>query len=396
MRILIIPSQYPKDTLDHAGIFVRDQSAVLALRHEVTVLIPVLMTPRGLLRRRRVHAPLAAPAPLPNAAPGSRHEIPVSILNLTNRWQGLTHRRWHHRMVASARRLVATGRIPVPDIVHAHFVRPAGGVAVALGRLWPARTVLTEHSGPFAVHLHPPAVRRATDTVLHSVDRVIAVSPFLANEIRGAWSDLSPTVVGNVVDEEYFSPEPNAPSPASPRPFRFLFVGGLTWHKGVTHLLEAAARLRQRTTRSWQLAIAGDGPDRGALEAQARQAGLTGHVSFVGQLPRDEVRSRMRSADLLVHPSLIETFGVVLIEAMACGVPVIATDCGGPSWIIRPETGRLVPARDPEALTDAMADALLGKTPLKGNAVRDAVVSRFGRQAWLADIERVYATLPPP
>ena len=388
MKLLIIPSLYPAFDDDNTGVFVRDQSRLLAQAHDVTVMVPRLVTARTLLGRTLRGR--GDPASRLTAYTGPLTEIPVSILNVSNRWESLTRRRWRSRVEKRAAQLVATGVVPRPDIVHAHIVQPAGGVAAALARRWQSKAVLTEHSGPFSVHLQTGAKRCAAHAALHAMDAVVAVSPFLAAEISAAFPGIAPLVVGNVVDDAFFTPGLAEIARAPRQPFRFLFVGGLTWHKGVAYLLEAAAALRHAAGAGWQLVIVGNGPDRAALERQVSAAGLQGQVVFTGSLSRSGVRAWMRSSDVLVQPSVIETFCVVLIEAMACGIPVIATACGGPSWVVRPEGGALVPSRDAAALARAMHEASQGSLTRTREEIRLACVSRFGRAAWQLDMERVY------
>lgn len=391
MKLLLIPSQYPASAKDPTGIFVRDQARALALRHDVTVIQPRLLTPRAWLRRSMHSAARSSESSA--GVPRDVREITIVIPNLTNRLQGLTHRLWRNRVTARAAGWVNDGTIPRPDVVHAHVVRPAGAAAITLARYWKAKSVLTEHSGPFSVHLRTDALRQSTHATLRQFDAVVAVSPFLEAEIRSVFSDLTPKVVGNVVDETFFVPGPADYVRVPGQPFRFLFVGGLTWHKGVDVLLAAAARLRDQGVNDWQLVIVGDGPDRTSLEKQIAALRLQPNVTMEGSQPRDVVRAWIRSADALVQPSRIETFCVVLIEAMACGVPVIATDSGGPSWIVRPENGNLVPVGDSGALANAMASMRQERTPFDPRLIRSCIISRFGRVAWLNEIEKVYAGL---
>ncbi len=327
------------------------------------------------------------------ADPSDVREMAISIPNLSNRLEGLTHRLWRKWIIARAVKLVDEGTIPRPDVVHAHVVRPAGAAATALAGKWQTKVVLTEHSNPFSVHLGTAALRRATHATLRQFDSVVAVSPFLAGEIRSAFADLTPEIVGNVVDETFFCPGPAEHARAPGQPLRFLFVGGLVWYKGVDVLLAASARLLDQGLRNWQLVIVGDGPHRSRLEKQIAVLGLEPNIKMVGSQPREVVRAWMRSADALVQPSRTETFCVVLIEAIACGIPVITTDCGGPAWIVRPENGQIVPVGDSEALANAMARRSQGRTAFDPLLMRSSIISRFGRIAWLGEIEKIYAGL---
>ncbi len=104
------------------------------------------------------------------------------------------------------------------------------------------------------------------------------------------------------------------------------------------------------------LAIAGDGPDRGALERRARELGLDGRVSFLGTVSREQVLRLFRAADASVLPSAWENFPHTVVEALAVGCPVIATAVGGVPEVVRDgENGLLVPPGDAAALAEAIA-----------------------------------------
>lgn len=385
MRILIIPGLYPVNSEDATGSFIREQARALSLRHDVTVMTPQLITLRTLLRRRSIR-PSADTSEVNGGARGPSH-LTVPIYNLTNRNERLTHSAWRRQMrSASLRHFSRT----TPDLIHAHFARPAGGAALPLARAWDIPLVVTEHSGPFSVQVSTEWRRQRTMEALRNASRVIAVSPFLAQEIRAALPGVSPTVVGNVVDEDYFCPGPAEFAHTPGRPFRFLFVGGLTWHKGLVYLLDAARQLVTQEHTGWEIVIVGNGPDRPALQRAARDLIATSHVNFVGNQARAAVRGWMRSADALVLPSIIETFGVVLIEAMACGLPVVATDCGGPRWVVPNGSGRMVRPRDATALAAALAETMTRNGVAASAQIRDSIVRRFGRSAWMADMDRVY------
>jgi len=133
-------------------------------------------------------------------------------------------------------------------------------------------------------------------------------------------------------------------------------VGALAEKKGHAYLLEALAQVRER--RPAELDVVGDGELRSVLEARAAELGLGSAVRFHGELPKEEVARLMAAADLFVLPSLHETFGCVLIEAMASGLPSVATRVGGVPEVLPPEAGLLVTARDPEALAEAIEATL--------------------------------------
>jgi glycosyltransferase involved in cell wall biosynthesis len=146
-----------------------------------------------------------------------------------------------------------------------------------------------------------------------------------------------------------------------------VFAGRLGPQKSLGTALEALRAVPEVT-----LAVAGDGPERGALEERARELGLGERVSFLGSVPREHVLRLFRAADASLLPSAWENFPHTVVEALAVGCPVIATGVGGVPEIVRDgENGLLVPPRDPDALAAAIGgffadDALRAR--LSGNA----------------------------
>lgn len=139
---------------------------------------------------------------------------------------------------------------------------------------------------------------------------------------------------------------------------RLLFVGRLAAVKGVPVLLRALVEARKHRS-SLHLTLVGDGPERKELEADARALGLEGAVTFAGYRSQAEVAEVLRDTDLLVLPSFAEGVPVVLMEAMAARVPVVATLVGGVSELVREgESGRLVPPGNAEILASAILDVL--------------------------------------
>ena len=135
---------------------------------------------------------------------------------------------------------------------------------------------------------------------------------------------------------------------------RILFVGRLAEQKGVRHLVEAAAQMRDRRA---EVCLVGDGPQRGLLEDAVRRRGLVDRVSFLGFQPHESIPELMATADVLVLPSVYEELGSVLVEGMHAGLPIVATDTGGIADAVG-DAAVLVPPRDPRSLAGAL-DGLL-------------------------------------
>ncbi|PKN34833.1 MAG: hypothetical protein CVU61_06885 [Deltaproteobacteria bacterium HGW-Deltaproteobacteria-19] len=194
-----------------------------------------------------------------------------------------------------------------------------------------------------------------------------------------------------MVKSAFFVPPADTRSPG-PRT-RFLTVALLDPAKGIHNLVEALHLLEQRGLKDCELWIGGNGPARSSLEAQARRLGVESRCRFLGMLKPDEVRSWMQQCDVFVLPSLVETFGVVIGEAMACGKPVIATRCTGPEFIITEENGLLVEINDSGDLAAAMEKVMTGGVRFDAAAIRRSVTDRFGEEVYLENLSRIYESV---
>ncbi|RMD67367.1 glycosyltransferase [Candidatus Parcubacteria bacterium] len=149
------------------------------------------------------------------------------------------------------------------------------------------------------------------------------------------------------------------------KPFRFLSLGRLLHWKGFHLGLAAFARLARVFPES-EYWLVGDGPERRRLERLAEALGVRHKVRFWGTLPRAEALKKLAECDVLVHPSLHDSGGWVIVEAMAAGRPVICLDLGGPALQVTEETGFKIPARAPEQVIAGIAEAMRQLTSDRG------------------------------
>jgi glycosyltransferase involved in cell wall biosynthesis len=195
-------------------------------------------------------------------------------------------------------------------------------------------------------------------------------------------------VVPNVVDTERFA----LGAPTRDGLARIVTVASLDPVKGVGDLIEAARILAQRHA-GFRVDVVGDGSLRGELAARIRELDLTEQVVLHGTLPPEEVAALMRSAAFAVVPSLWETFSVVLSEAMACGLPVVATAVGALPERVHAGNGLLVEPRDPDALAEAMARMLERHDAYDRAAIAAEARERYsptaGAKRWGAVYEEV-------
>ena len=375
-KILFLVNWYPNLASPVSGIFIRDQAQLLAERFAVNVLAVQFIGLRAALRDHphhsienegnvvvyRVHAPTLPYLPylhfLSNAY--------IARLEL-------------HKYIR---------RYGCPDLIHAHVVLPCGWVAAQASRAWNIPALLTEHTSPFTVHLYSSLQRRLVRETMRSIP-VLAVSPALRQRILEFMPTANVQVLGEVISTRFFTREDGVVNEPRAKK-RFLTIALLSDQKGINYLLHAAALLRARADCPFELVIGGDGAERQRLEHLARQLGLTNICRFVGLLDRTQVRDWMRWCDVFVLPSIHETFGVVLAEAMSCGKPVIATRCGGPEFVVEDGCGILVPIADAQALAGAMEQFLLNQVRYDPVRIRESICARFGEDAFLRNIETIY------
>ncbi|WP_063962863.1 glycosyltransferase family 4 protein [Burkholderia paludis] len=202
----------------------------------------------------------------------------------------------------------------------------------------------------------------------------------------------------NAVDLACFTPGAPLPRPGPDEPLAITFAGRLVPVKALDLLLHAMHRLNADGIRT-RLTVAGDGPMRGPWEALARRLGLAAQVRFAGNLGHEDVARAMHDCHVFCLPSVRESGGAVLFEAMACERPVIGLDFGGPAEIVDDEVGRCIPFDGPNSAIDGLADALRDCAQRadawrwRGIFARQRIVDRHTWDARIAAAEQVYDRL---
>lgn len=275
-----------------------------------------------------------------------------------------------------------------PDVIHAHEYS-AAVPAVLIGRLYGIPVVVTEHYSGFPRGLVRGVERLKAKFAFEHADLVCPVSEDLRRHIERLGIRARFSVVPNVVDTSIFYPSRQETNACDGRK-RLLTVARLIPRKGISYLIEALAKLKTKRD-DFVLDVIGDGPNRTEYEKLVRKAGLSDLVCFHGFLKhKSEIAEFMRSCDFFVLPSLFETFGVVLIEALACGKPVIATDIGGPNEIVTQIVGKLVPPGNSEALAKAIEYMLDYYPKYDPNKIARYARERYNPQAVGKEFDRIY------
>ena len=232
--------------------------------------------------------------------------------------------------------------------LHNHFGDASGTVAMLASGLSGVGYSITFH-GP---HIFFDPMHWALREKVRRARFIVCISNYCMSQMmlfseRSDWSRLK--IVHCGVDVSQFSTATERPSG------RLLYIGRLAAEKGLPVLFESLKLLRD-AGYTFELTLVGDGPDRKALENLAQLMDLADRLHFVGYIGQDAVRERLQNSHVFILPSFAEGVPVSLMEAMACGVPVIGTYVGGVVELVEPGvTGQLVPPSDSVALRDAIA-----------------------------------------
>ena len=221
---------------------------------------------------------------------------------------------------------------------------------------------------------------------------VIAVSQDLAARVRqlGISANRIQTLP-NGVDAEVFVP--NLSRQGGEDGWRLLYVGRFDPAKGIGVLLEAMSQLRKQGRKNIFLELIGGNPATGTdaeFREQAARLGLEGCVDFVDEIPWAELPARMRQVDLFVLPSFSEGLPLVLLEALACGLPIVSTRCGGPEEVVDEEVGKLAEIGDAEGLAAAIGSVLDEYPRYDRGAIRRRAEERYDYRRVAARINQVY------
>jgi glycosyltransferase involved in cell wall biosynthesis len=358
-KVAIIAVWYPTPELPGWGSFVREHARALQRVADVAVIHLDTATPA----RRGVWTIADG-----EDDPG-RRRLRVRVRNAP----GLTTPLAAAGLRAALRRLARDGF--VPDVLHAH-VWAAGFLAVT-ARPRDVPVVLTEHFSGFATGTLSPLDLRLARLAFARADLVCPVSEDLAGRLRAVGVRAPLTVVANAIDVDRFQPREG---PRAPGPVRALTVAGLTEIKRVDVLLEALALAAARPgAPAIELDVVGDGPLAAPLAAQARELRVT--ARFHGYQHGPAVARMMRDADMFVLPSRWENLPVVLLEAMASGIPSVASRVGGVPEIVDAGTGATVPPEDAGALAGALVDVAGRLDDFDPAALHERAAARYGFDA---------------
>ncbi len=285
------------------------------------------------------------------------------------------------------------------DLLHVHYAIPHATSAVLARQILETQgiylpVVTTLHGTDITIVGRDPSFAPIVNYSMNQSDALTAVSEFLRRETVEHFDMQKPiTVIPNSIDSEVFRriPKEDLRTHLCPNCEKVMVhISNFRPVKNTLHVVHIFHRLRQQG-HSLKLLFVGDGPDRVPAEHLARELGVYDDVRFLGK--QDSVEEVLSISDVFVMPSGSETFGLAALEAMACEVPVVASNIGGlPELIVDGETGFLCPLGDIDAFTDRIAriltdDALAARM---SKASRARAIANFDETAIVPRYEALY------
>ena len=360
-HVVVLSSLFPSSRQPVAGLFIRERMFRVGRRMPLAVVAPTPWFPlQGVLRRWRPGWRPGAPRYEQQAGRDVWFPRFFSLPGVLKRLDGL------FMALGAWPRLRALQRQGRLDIIDAHFGYPDGHAASLLGR-WLRVPVTITLRGTEERHARDAVLRPRLARALAGAQRVFAVSDSLR---RVALSlGLAPQrvrVVGNGVDLDKFHAIDRQAARAAlglaADALVLISVGGLCERKGFHRVIECLPALRADMPGLHLLVVGGPSPEGDCTEqlhTLARTLGVQAQVHFTGPVPAAELHRVLSAADVFVLATRNEGWANVFLEAMACGLPVVATDVGGNREVVAtPEVGIIVPFGDRAALTAALREAL--------------------------------------
>src|SRR5690606_16837946 len=248
--------------------------------------------------------------------------------------------------------------------------------------------VVTEHSTAFPRDLVSKEILQELKPIIEGSSYNIAVSNEFAKLLDDKTGLETWIYVPNIVNDDFMSHEVDFLEEG----FKFINICLLDKKKKIDVLIKSFAN-SFKGNKSVTLIIGGDGPERTYLEQLAKELGVDEQVSFLGMLTRDRVKHEVAKSNAFVLSSEYETFGVVVVEALALGKPVIATKCGGPESIVTDEVGYLVDVNNVEEMSAAMVRLYRNKNNFYSEKIRQYCKDNFSEDAVINKLNTIYSSV---
>lgn len=378
MHIMIIPSWYPNSYHPLSGIFFKEQAEALAKYGLQVGLIAVQeISIKEMVKQKKIDIQ-------------QEYFTEKGVRTYLTQYPALPKMKYfrgHIKKKIFARlfeRYIEENGLP--DIIHLHsFI--AGELALYVKEKYAIPYVVTEHSSGFSKNIFSPETLHKAANIFRQSNANIAVSPSFAFLLSGQFR-LHFESIPNIVNTDYFISKTTNTTPG----FKFINIAFLNKNKNQAMLIKAFASAFKGQS-GIELTIVGNGPEYFSLKSLIQSLKLENQVSLYGKADRAEVRQLLQKSDAFILSSQYETFGVVIIEALATGLPVLATRCGGAEDILTDSQVGILTDISAHSLSQGLLELYAKRNSYDSAYIRSFAVQHFSEHSVIQKLQKIYLSI---
>jgi len=382
MHILVIPSGYPTEDAPIRGIFFKEQAMALK---KASYNVGVIYSETRRITKVNVENLKNFHFQITDKVEDGVNTIRLKGWNILMMRNSLGINLWIRQTVGLFDKYIK--KYGKPDIIHVHCGLYGGGAAKIIKEKYGIPYVITEHSSQVLNRkldkFHEKTLREA----YNNADSLISVGEKLKKSM-GNYTDAKIEVIPNIVNTDRFFVK----NKENNDKFKFLSISNLIKSKNVNLTIEAFSK-NFKGNEKFELHIVGEGNEKDNLINLAKELGVFNQVKFYGRVDRENLPDLIQSCDCFVLPSEFETFGVVYIEALACGLPVIATKCGGPEDFVSHDLGYMIEVNDTYALEEVMKKAPNEISKFNKEEMSNYIKNKFSEKVVIDQITELFLNI---
>lgn len=369
LKILVIPTNYPNDKQPLKGIFFKNQAQALAKHADVAVLDLELLSVKELKNYFKIDK-------YAYSIEKNVHTFRFREFNYGLKCNSIVNKLYEKHVYKCFEKVIT--KFGMPDIIHGQVTYYGGYLSYLLSKKYNIPYIVTEHFSFLEkmVEKNPEICKK----VFENANTYLAVSNTLQNEVT-CLGNIPCSVMPNYIDIDSFSTNNYIKSIKNNGKFNLIHVSLFSDIKNIPMLLKSLHMLiYDDKISNVHLHIIGDGAIRSDIERIINNLNLNDFCTLHGSVANDKLSRYINSCNSLVISSKKETFGVVGIEAMILGLPVISTKCGGPQMYITPSTGILVDNDDSFAMKNGLKELITNYYKFDSEYIKEFVTSNFSEE----------------
>lgn len=376
MHVLLITQSYPNSFNPVEAIFFEDQANALATCvNKVGVISIIPVSVKTIIKTKKIKLGFA------KKTVNDVETWLYTYLNIPKRPKYCVNKSAKTGMRLFKQYIAKHGK---PDIIHVHRYE-SGMLAIEIMEKYQIPYVVTEHSSFFLLNTIPKSMEPIAQKTFENAKKNIAVSEHFASVLSKKYN-LDFQYIPNIVDTDKFALKPEI---QNHEPFVFFNVASLTKNKNHKLMIDAFGKFNQEFPNSI-LRIAGTGVEEENILNQLKKQGLVDKVILLGKLSREQIVNELHKCHVFLLSSLFETFGVVIIEAMSTGTPVLSTRCGGAESIVKNDQLGLLVNPEVQEYVTAMKKMYSTFSSYDSTIIRDYAVNHFSQEVVAKQLVEVY------